>query len=60
MEFSLTGSIRGLNACGKVLPKHSKVYYLFLWLMLYLTDGSQVNTDGKSLGNNNNTFQFYK
>jgi len=29
-SFSLTGSIRGLNACGKVLPRHSKVYYLFL------------------------------
>jgi len=23
-SFSLTGSIRGLNSCGKVFPKHSR------------------------------------
>jgi len=58
-SVSLTGSIRGLNAFGKVLPKHSKVYCLFLWLISCLTDDSQDNTDVKSLGNNNK-FQFYK
>jgi len=56
-SFSLTGSIRGLNSYGKVFPKHSNIYYLFLWLMSCLTDGSQDNTDGKTLGNNNK-FQF--